>query len=127
MLGKLELLHNQYSNISNIDYKNENIVDTIADLYDFYKDKTKIIMNANFAIIYEESDDKIVIGDLFYNIKAKDIDIENKVLMQIRLAIEQIKNGKEIDITNLEEKEKNIYNKAINLKEELDIERGLKK
>ena len=127
MLGKLELLHNQYSNISNIDYKNENIVDTIADLYDFYKDKTKIIMNANFAIIYEESDDKIVIGDLFYNIKAKDIDIENKVLMQIRLAIEQIKNGKEIDITKLEENQKNVYNKAINLKVELDIEKGIVK
>ena len=127
-LAKLEINQRSYSDIMDVlDYAKENFVSEIGSIYDLHKDKTRIIMNANFALIYEENDNKVVIGDLFYNTKAKDMDIENVVLMQLKLAIEQIKNGKEIDITNLEEKEKNIYNKAINLKEELDIERGLKK
>ena len=46
--------------------------------------------------------------------------------MQIRLAIDQIRGNKTIDISNLEKDEKAIYNKAINLKEEIDHERGLK-
>ena len=82
-------------------------------------------MNANFAIIYEDAD-KIKIADLFYNLKAGDIDIEKVVVMQIRLAIEQIKGNKEIDISDLDEKQKDIYNKAINLNEELDKEKGIK-
>ena len=127
-LAKLEINQRSYSDITSVlDYTKENFVSEIGSMYDLVKDKTRIILNANFAIIYEENDNKIVIGDLFYNTKAGDMDIENIVLMQIKLAIEQIKNGKEIDIINLEENQKEIYNKAINLKEELDIERGLKK
>ena len=46
--------------------------------------------------------------------------------MQLRLALDQIRGNKTIDISNLEKDEKAIYNKVINLNEELDIERGLK-
>ena len=81
-------------------------------------------MNANFAIIYED-DDKIKIADLFYNLKAGNMDIENVVAMQIRLAIEQIKSNKEIDISQLDNNQKTLYNKAMNLNEEIDIEKGI--
>ena len=83
-------------------------------------------MNANFAIIYEEKDDIIKIGDIFYNTLAGDMDIEDIVEMQLRLAIEQIKGNKKIDASNLEKDQEEIYNKAINLSKELDVEKGLK-
>ena len=124
LLGKLEILNEQYSDILDIEAE-KNLVSEIADLYDLDKEKTKIIMNVNFAIIYEENDDKITIGDIFYNTTAGDMDIENVVEMQIRLAIEQIKGNKEIDIDNLDDEQKEIYIKAMNLNKEIDIERGL--
>ena len=122
-LGKLEINQSEYSDILDVD-KEENIVSEIADLYDLDKEKTKVIMNANFAIIYED-DDKIKIADLFYNLKAGNMDIENVVAMQIRLAIEQIKSNKEIDISQLDNNQKTLYNKAMNLNEEIDIEKGI--
>ena len=124
MLGKLEILNEQYSDILDID-KEKNLVSEIADLYDLDKEKTKVIMNVNFAIIYEEKDDIIKIGDIFYNTLAGDMDIEDIVEMQLRLAIEQIKGNKKIDIDNLDDEQKEIYIKAMNLNEEIDIERGL--
>ena len=53
------------------------------------------------------------------------MDIENQVVMQIRLALEQIANNKEVDISNLDEKQKEMYAKVTGLTEEIDIERGV--
>ena len=125
-LGKLELASNEYSDISDIDPIDEKLVSSIAELYDIKGDKTRIILSANFAIIYEEKDDIINIVDIFYNTKVENRNIKKIVAMQLRLALEQIKGNKEIDISNLEEKQKEIYNMAINLSEELDIEKGIK-
>ena len=124
MLGKLEMLQDGYSEILNIDAE-ENLVSNIAELYDIEGNKTKVIINPNFAIIYEENSDIINIVDLFYNIKVEDMNVEDVVVMQIRLALDQIKGNKKIDISNLEEGKKEIYNKAINLEEEIDKEMGL--
>ena len=124
-LGNLEMLQDGYSEILDIEAE-ENLVSNIADLYELNKDKTKIIMNPNFAIIYEENDDIINIVDLFYNLKAGDMNIDDVVIMKLRLAIEQIKGNKEIDVSNLEENQKSVYNKAINLDKEMDIEKGIK-
>ena len=122
-LGKLEINQSEYSDILDID-KEKNLVSEIADLYDLDKENTKVIMNANFAIIYED-DDKIKIADLFYNLKAGNMDIENVVAMQLRLAIEQIKSNKEIDISELDNNQKTMYNMSMNLNEEMDIEKGI--
>ena len=105
------------------------MVTEIAKEYYLNPETTKIIMNPNFAIIYEEEDNQVYIADLLFNTKIDNeeqkMDIENIVIMQIRLALEQIGIHKEIDISNLNNKQQEIYYKAINLTDEIDIERGV--
>lgn len=83
----------------------------------------------NFAIIYDVNGDKLKIGDLLFNTKVdnkeQQMDIESKVVIQLRLALEQIASDKEIDISQLDEKQKKMYAKVIGLTDEMDIERGV--
>lgn len=83
----------------------------------------------NFAIIYDVNGDKLKIGDLLFNTKVdnkeQQIDIESKVVIQLRLALEQIASDKEIDVSQLDEKQKKMYAKVIGLTDEMDIERGI--
>jgi hypothetical protein len=43
----------------------------------------------------------------------------------LRLALEQIASDKEIDVSQLDEKQKKMYAKVIGLTDEMDIERGV--
>ena len=52
------------------------------------------------------------------------IDV-NIVAMQIRLALEQISDGKEVDISKLNNIQQEMYNKAVSLSDEIDKERGV--
>ena len=132
-LNKLEMVtkNNPYyletSVRENVDSKH--VVTEIADNYGLDEEKTKIILQPNFAIIYEVKGDKLKIADLLYNTKIdnkdQQMDIEAVVTMQLRLAIDQIGKDKEIDISRLEDYQKEFYEKAMNLKDELDIERGV--
>ncbi len=132
-LKKLELITKENPNDLDITSKEfedkEHLVTEIAKEYYLNPETTKIIMNPNFVIIYEEEDNKVYIADLLFNTKIDNeeqkIDIENIVIMQIRLALEQIGINKEIDISNLNNKQQEIYYKAINLTDEIDIERGV--
>ena len=86
-------------------------------------------MNPNFAIIYDVNGDKLRVGDLLFNThvdnEMQQMDIENQVVMQIRLALEQIASDKEIDVSALDEKQKEMYAKVTGLTYEMDIERGV--
>jgi hypothetical protein len=53
------------------------------------------------------------------------MDIESKVVIQLRLALEQIASDKEIDVSQLDEKQKKMYAKVIGLTDEMNIERGI--
>ena len=83
----------------------------------------------NFAIIYDVNGDKLKIGDLLFNTKVdnkeQQMDIESKVVIQLRLDLEQIASDKEIDVSQLDEKQKKMYAKVIGLTDEMDIERGV--
>lgn len=107
----------------------QHLVSDIAISYGLNPKTTKIIMNPNFAIIYDINGNKLKIGDLLFNTrvdnKEQQMDIENNVVMQIRLALNQISNGNEIDISDLDENQKIMYEKAISLTDELDNERGV--
>ena len=132
-LGKMEIKTKGFSNILDIQrnkFDRKKIVSEIANLYDLNEDNTKIIIHPNFAIIYEVSDDKVKIADLFYNTKIENdvqqMNIENTVAMQIRLALDQIGKDKEVDISNLDDKQKEMYNKAINLtSDKFDFEKEI--
>lgn len=71
----------------------------------------------NFAIIYDINGDKLKIGDLLFNTKVdnkeQQMDIESKVVIQLRLALEQITIDKEIDVSHLNEKQKKCMQKLL--------------
>ena len=135
MLEKLEI--KTKGNANNLDTavleygKQDRLVSEIAYNMDLSPDKTKIVMNPNFAIIYDEiRDNKVRLGSIFFNTEVEDnseiINIEQDVAMQIRLALEQISRGREIDITLLDKKQKEMYEKAIALSDKNDIDWGIK-
>ena len=86
-------------------------------------------MNPNFAIIYDINGDKLKIADLLFNIKVdngmQQMDIASQVIMQIRLALDQIAKDKDVDISSLDSQAQEMYAKAISLTDEMDIERGI--
>ena len=107
----------------------EKLVTEIAKNYDLNPDTTRIVMNPNFAIIYDIDGNKLRVGDLLFNTRVdnegQQMDIESSVVMQIRLAFDQIASGKEIDVLNLNEKQREMYEKVMSLTDELDQERGV--
>jgi hypothetical protein len=131
-LKKLEILTKGYNNYMEFDSGNDNsnrLVSEIAMNYGFNPKTTRIIMNPNFAIIYDINKDNLIIGDLLFNTKVdngkQQIDIENQVVMQIRLALEQIAGDKKIEVCALDKSQKEMYDKVVGLTNEMDIERGI--
>lgn len=112
---------------SNADSKH--LVSEIVDNYGLNPSKSKIVMNPNLAIIYEDRGDTIKVADLLFNTvidnDEQHMNIEEKVVMQMRLAFEQIADGKKIDISSLSPKQIEMYEKAMSLTNEIDIERGV--
>ena len=107
----------------------KHLVTKLAKNYDLNPETTRIIMNPNFAIIYDVNGDNLKIGDLLFNTRVdngkQQMDIENQVIMQIRLGLNQIASDKKIDISSLDEKQKEMYAKVTGLTDEMDIERGV--
>lgn len=133
-LEKLEILTKDNPFRLNTDIRSygskENYVSDLAYNYDLNPDTTRVIIHPNFAIIYDTNGNKVTLGDLLFNTVVKnnadeEASIEDKVVMQIRLALDQIANNKEIDTSRLNPKQITMYNKATMLNEEIDIERGV--
>ena len=108
----------------------DKIVSDIAYNYGLNPETTRIIMNANFAIIYDTTNEEVIVGDILYNTsfnnQGQQVDITDKVAMQIRMAIEQIGvKGKKFNISHLSQEQLEMCNKAMNLETEIDEERGL--
>ena len=131
MLQKLELATrgDSYSGRTQ-SYETDKIVSDIAYNYGLNPETTRIIMNANFAIIYDTTNEEVIVGDILYNTsfnnQGQQVDITDKVAMQIRMAIEQIGvKGKKFNISHLSQEQLEMCNKAMNLETEIDEERGL--
>ena len=120
--GRLETSIGDYAD-------SEHLVTELAKNYGLNPETARIIMNPNFAIIYDVNGDKLRVGDLLFNtrvdIDQQQVDIESKVVMQMKLALEQIASDKEIDVSALDEKQKEMYEKITGLTDEMDIERGV--
>lgn len=132
-LEKLEIVtkgNTKKINTSIGDYADlEHLVTEIARNYSLNPETTRIIMNPNFAIIYDVNGNKLKIGDLLFNTRVdneqQQMDIENQVVMQMRLALEQIASDKNIDVSSLNEEQLKMYAKITGLTDEMDIERGV--
>ena len=132
-LEKLELITKP--NVTYLDtqlsehYDKEHIVSQLAHNYELNPKTTRIILHPNFAIIYDINGDRVKIGDLLYNTvidnNQQQMNIEDKVIIQLRLALEQIAQNKQIDISSLNASQTAMYSKAVSLNEELDYERGV--
>ena len=133
MLERLELItkHNPiYLDTQLDDYDDrENIVSSLAKNYDLNPKTTRIVMNPNFAIIYDINDNNMKIGDLLYNFSVdngeQQRDITTDVLLQMKLALNQISTEKVIDISGLTEEQVEVYNKLGMLNEEINIRKGV--
>lgn len=116
-LKSLEIIMEKYRNV--IDSCDHNGLDfDILQAYYGLETRPYIIMNNNFAIIYEIGE-KINIVDIFASLNQDD-----KVLKQIEIAFKQIKGNKELNSNRLENKALDIYNlvyqeEAIKLKREI--------
>ncbi len=109
-----------YNSISNVKFEKEGkYVTELARIYGTEPSKTKVVMNPNFGIIYEDNDDTITIVDIVYNLKVKEkeetISIEKVVLKQIKLALEQIGKDKKIVLDDLDEDSEKLYKKVESL------------
>jgi len=131
MLNNMEIAtkdRDYYLNTSGINFGDNKMVSKIANNIELNPINTRIIMNPNFAIIYEVNDTYIKIGDLYFNTSIYDdeeeIDISATVIMQIRCALIQITNNKDIDISLLDEKQKDMYQKVINYDGNINNEKG---
>ena len=130
-LQKLELVTtgNSENLISDIeDYSEEtDLIQKISRNYGISRENTKVVLHPNFAIIYEDKGYEVDIADLFYNTKVgvEERNIEDKVAMQIHLALNQISDKREIRIDNLKDNQKEMYDKATAIGKELDKERGV--
>lgn len=129
-LERLELLTNDSQGILRTQIKDDvdrkKLVTEIAKNYGIIPSNTKIVMDSNFAVIYTDSND-IVIADLLFNneIDSDKKDITESVAMQIKLALDQIANGKNIDTSNLSQIQLDMYKKAMSKKDNMDKERGI--
>ena len=128
VLEKLEIAHGRYSyqlNTAASDFSSsEAIMDEICSNYGTDITSTKILINPNFAIVYQETPSEVEIVDV---IKNKKISTE-KVKLQMKLALLQIAAiGKPLNTrTHLYSDELKMIEEIMNISEEkLDEERGI--
>lgn len=117
-LKNLEVKMDRYSNIIDACDCNGLDFDALQVYYDL-QTRPYIIMNNNFAIIYEVGEE-INIIDIFAS-----LDQSDKVLKQIEIALNEIKENKKLNSNRLENKALEIYNLAqkeevITLKREIE-------
>ena len=107
------------------------LVRDIANCYQLDSETTKIIMNPNFAIIYDIRDEKIEIADLFFNTDIKDTrpdrDSKSSVKHQILFALQQITlkyPNLTLDFWPVDDKKREMYNELLAFIPDNQIERG---
>ena len=127
MITKDDPLYLDTAMSSEID--SNHLVTGLARNYNLNPETTKVVMNPNFAIIYDTTSSQVRIGDLLFNTKIKtpdkEIDISDIVKIQIRLALDQISYDKEIVLSNLNQNQQQMIEKAKSLTDEIDKERGV--
>lgn len=132
-LEELEIITKQNSNYLDTqlsDYADrEHIVSALAHNYGLNPETTRIVMNPNFAIIYDVNEEQVKIGDLLFNTtidnNQQQMNIEEQVTIQMRLALEQIAQNKQIDVSSLNDTQLEMYSKATGLTGEIDYGRGV--
>lgn len=131
-LKKLELATKPdaiYYRTALIEGGSSHIVSDIADAYGLNPVTTRIIINPNFAMIYDTEGETVNIADVLFitQLTHSDIseDITDTVAMQIELAFNQIGKDKEIKMQDMEPDQLEMIQKAMGMEEKLDEKRGV--
>lgn len=96
----------------------DNLCDTFKSYYGT-RNTVKVIMNPNFAIIYDISDEGVEVHDLFFNtnieLYSNSINVEDKVSMQIGNAFKQLTSeyGNITFDTSMNEKQGQMISKSM--------------
>ena len=109
----------------------QKIINSIAKEYYLDAENTKIIANTKMAVVYSKKDGKVDIGDLFTAPIKEELTEEQKqkadkyICNQMKKAIKQIEcNNSKINISRLDEKQKELWQKAMGEIEKENSERG---
>ena len=117
-----------YNSLNGIygEYDISTFISDLAFEYDLDMENTRLIIHPNFSIVYEIGEDIVKIGAIEYNdrvlLKNHYLDISDRVIMQISLALKQISNNKKIYI--IRQKDEHIFDKIMNCNELLEKEKG---
>ncbi len=121
MINRMELASKNSSYGRTFIFDRDHIMESLAGNYGLDPNTTRIIMNANFVVIYCIRNNMVVIGDIIQNTKINENtevrDIDDIVQYQTRLALEQIKGDMEFDTSLLDDEELEMFNKAIGAEE----------
>ena len=124
-LEKMAIISNPNYNLELFDYnESDNLVSQIAHNFHLDEKNARIILTPNFSIIYEVNENNIKIGDIIYLKNIKELNIEREVLIQIELALKQIGESKQIDLSGVNSSTFDTYLKIINSENERNIEQG---
>ncbi len=127
-LKKLELQTDRSTyqlNTTIEEIKPDKIVEELSMNYGTSYDKTRIILNPNFAIVYEDGVE-IRLADVLTN-KLLNEKQKQKTKLQLKFALLQLQqSGKKINVNNLEPSQRKLINEILEIQEEvLDEERGI--
>lgn len=113
-------------------YENsKSIMEEISENYGINANNTKIMINPNFCIIYEETENEIKIVDVLSTLQIVnqrvDHSAQEKVTLQMKIAILQLlKAGKPFNTNSLSQRELETLNSIMELPEQaLEQERGI--
>ena len=112
-----------------LDDESQTPLEDIASSINLHSNNVRAVMHPNYGIIYESDEEKVKIGELVFNTlvieKGIEKDITPTVLNQLKLALDQILQGKRLDMSQLDNKAKEMIERALAINEELDEERGV--
>lgn len=94
-------------------------ISEIAERYGFKDDDTKIMATARMALIYDQEEDKITIGDLLLSKNFEELDSideqeEEHIRDQVKRALKQLQKGTQnIDYSSLKDEEKQMIQSVL--------------
>lgn len=105
------------------------LVSEIANEYGLDPATTRIILNPNFALIYDTEEETVNIADILFATKVThsgaEENISDVVAMQINLALNQIGKEKTIKLQDMQPNQIQMIEKAMAIESKLDEKRGV--
>lgn len=97
------------------------IIEEVADIYELSSENTKVLATPRTAVIIDEEDNKILVGDILKvplkeGLSAEQIEKGERIVARfLTKTIKQLKRtGKEIDLSRLDEEQQKLFQEIMN-------------